>query len=239
MAADTTRALSLQRAARPLRWSPGEAWRRALPAGVSVGLAVVRRDAVVGAFDSIRASGSLIESLEAGLLLAFVLLSGLFYLMVAALFLNRVPATASANGGFASVVALAGTWGTLPMALLPITATSAWLTVSANVLMVVGMVGCLVALGWLGRNFGVRPRARGLVTQGPYSFVRHPLYTFEALAQLGVVLVVLCPLAVATFVVYVALQWRRAALEERLLAAAFPAYREYQARTWRFIPGLV
>ncbi|HZQ97747.1 MAG TPA: isoprenylcysteine carboxylmethyltransferase family protein [Chloroflexota bacterium] len=239
MAAETTGALSLNHLARPLRRPWAEAWKRALPAGVSVGLAVVRRDAVVGALDGIRASGSLIESFEAGLLLASVVLSGLFYLMVAALFLNRVPATAGTNGSFATVVAMAGTWGTLPMAFLPITATSAWLTIPANVLMVVGMIGCLVALGWLGRNFGVRPRARGLVTHGPYSIVRHPLYTFEALAQLGVVLVVFCPLAVATFLVYAALQYRRAALEERLLAATFPAYREYQARTWRFIPGLV
>ncbi|MFN0179207.1 MAG: methyltransferase family protein [Gemmatimonadales bacterium] len=78
-----------------------------------------------------------------------------------------------------------------------------------------------------------------LVTEGPYRFVRHPLYTGGFLAMLGIGLAnQSIPLLAA---VPILLWWlpRRVRDEERNLTASYgDAYRAYQTRTGRFLPRL-
>jgi protein-S-isoprenylcysteine O-methyltransferase Ste14 len=47
----------------------------------------------------------------------------------------------------------------------------------------------------LGRSFSVMPEARRLVTNGPYSVIRHPVYLGEAVALAGVTSQYLSPWA--------------------------------------------
>jgi protein-S-isoprenylcysteine O-methyltransferase Ste14 len=43
----------------------------------------------------------------------------------------------------------------------------------------------LISLLTIGRLFGIRPALRGLVTNGPYRLVRHPMYLSYVLADIG------------------------------------------------------
>jgi len=80
-----------------------------------------------------------------------------------------------------------------------------------------------------------------LVTSGPYSRVRHPVYTGAMLMVLGVTMLFLNLVLVVGFLAMVGIAYRRAVLEEELLASEDgfgQAYRDYMLKTGRFLPKL-
>jgi protein-S-isoprenylcysteine O-methyltransferase Ste14 len=86
---------------------------------------------------------------------------------------------------------------------------------------------------------GANPTAGGVVTTGPYRFLRHPIYAAilyflwaAALSRPSVVNACLVALASAMVAV-------RIAAEERLLLDRYPEYAAYAARTKRVVPYVV
>ena len=63
-----------------------------------------------------------------------------------------------------------------------------WCNLAAVLAGVSASVLGVLTLSFLGRSFSVMPEARRLVTTGPYSIVRHPLYLFELLGVVGILL---------------------------------------------------
>jgi protein-S-isoprenylcysteine O-methyltransferase Ste14 len=118
----------------------------------------------------------------------------------------------------------------------------------ASLVRVLGLVlaaaGALFAawsMWWLGRRYAVRMEVfaeHTLATDGPYAIVRHPLYAGVLAYHVGAILAlgdVL--LAVLTVALVLPLLAYRAALEERVLLAAFgEEYRRYRDRVPAFLP---
>jgi protein-S-isoprenylcysteine O-methyltransferase Ste14 len=80
-----------------------------------------------------------------------------------------------------------------------------------------------------------------LVTRGPYSHIRHPLYTSIILMTLAPALLLLHIVLVISFLGCLCIVYRRAVLEEELLASEDgfgQTYRDYMHKTGRFLPKL-
>ena len=91
----------------------------------------------------------------------------------------------------------------------------------------------LVARVQLGKAFAVTPQAKGLVTAGLYSRLRHPMYLFVDLTLIGVALATGTWYPLVPLAILIPLQIMNAGRESRVLAEKFGAkYAEYRRATW-------
>jgi protein-S-isoprenylcysteine O-methyltransferase Ste14 len=109
------------------------------------------------------------------------------------------------------------------------------------------LIGAILA-GWSGLamqqfmrpSVEVREKHK-LVTRGPYSHIRHPLYTSIILMTLAPALLLFHIVLVISFLGCLCIVYRRTVLEEELLASEEgfgQAYRDYMQKTGRFLPKL-
>ena len=111
-----------------------------------------------------------------------------------------------------------------------------WTSAAFQVLASLLMLWARLTFGVRSFHAGANPTEGGLVTSGPYRFVRHPIYAAILLfvwagvashgSLGGVLLAIVASGATAV----------RMASEERLLIERYPEYAAYAARTKRLLP---
>jgi protein-S-isoprenylcysteine O-methyltransferase Ste14 len=183
---------------------------------------------------------TLVSPLHLGLLATLDLVSRLLRfvfagLLVVLLIVRRTPVKRY-PGLFPRLVALFGAYGGVAAQVLPVNpALNGWLIVS-SLLTIGGISFAVLSVSWLGRSFGVLPESRKLVTSGPYSVVRHPLYLGEQTAVAGIALQSGSALVAAILAVQTLCQLYRMRCEEQVLTDSFPEYAQYREKTALIIP---
>ena len=103
-----------------------------------------------------------------------------------------------------------------------------------------------VLMVWARATFGRRsfhaaanPTAGGLVTSGPYAFLRHPIYAAAIYFTWAGALQHRTPAVIGAATLVTAGSITRMLCEEQLLVVRYPAYREYMGRVRRVVPFIL
>lgn len=101
------------------------------------------------------------------------------------------------------------------------------------IIAVAAFSGACLARAQLGKAFAFTPQAKGLVTKGLYSRVKHPMYIFVDIAICGVALAAQHWWVLLPLLILVPAQIRNSRKERELLLAKFgDAYVDYDRKTW-------
>jgi protein-S-isoprenylcysteine O-methyltransferase Ste14 len=114
-----------------------------------------------------------------------------------------------------------------------------WVKGAGVVLLFAGALVLVSAGRALGSGFTPFPKpseAGALVEEGPYAFVRHPVYSGGLLVAAGISFA-LSPWSLVVTAVLAVVWALKASVEERFLTARYPGYVDYCARTrFRLVP---
>jgi len=162
---------------------------------------------------------------------------GFGVLLICLLIVRRAPVRK--NRGLAPrIIAFLGCYVGIGALVMPIDPPhSTWFLLSM-LLMVGGSGFAFYSLFWLGRSVSIMPESRKLVTSGPYSIVRHPLYLGEQAALVGVALQATSVVAPMVLTLQLCCQLYRMRYEEKVLEESFPEYTTYRSEVARIIPWL-
>lgn len=161
-----------------------------------------------------------------------------FYALAISCYLRRGPAVATSRSVTGHGAAFAATCLPLALPLLPGALSAPGRQALADVLLIGGMGWAVWSLRYLDRSISVLAQARELVVEGPYRWVRHPLYVGELVSSLGLAIALNSDSALLLWLAMCGLQVYRAVREEQVLLRALPAYRSYRSRTVALLPGV-
>lgn len=101
------------------------------------------------------------------------------------------------------------------------------------------MIWARLTFGFRSFHFAANPTEGGLVTTGPYRFMRHPIYSAILLFVWTGIATHLSPISVALGLMLTAMLFLRMVFEEALVRRRYPEYDQYASRTKRVVPFLL
>jgi protein-S-isoprenylcysteine O-methyltransferase Ste14 len=151
-------------------------------------------------------------------------------------FARFAPRTSSVN---LRTLAASGAMLILPCLMRPTNPSTGALATSGLIFELFGIVLSQVARVYMGRSFGVLPANRGIVSKGPFRWIRHPIYFGWLILSIGYAMsypndrnIIL----IATTFPFMV--WRIG--QEEVHLSADPEYRRYMDRVrYRLWPGVV
>lgn len=163
-----------------------------------------------------------------------------YFTMLVVLYSTRLPKRGTDHRLAVVFIAFTGTFSAIGASFLPGGVRRDGLVLLGDVLATAGLAYSVWGLAYLRRSFSIIPEARRLVTGGPYSLSRHPVYLGEIATAIGVNLATAGWLSAIAVVYFVGCEILRMRWEEGVLARAFPDdYPGYTRRVPRYFPNLL
>jgi protein-S-isoprenylcysteine O-methyltransferase Ste14 len=161
-----------------------------------------------------------------------------YFTMLVVLYSTRLPKRGTDHRVAVVFIAFTGTFSAIAAPFLPGGGRREDLVLVADILATAGLAYSVWGLAYLRRSFSIIPEARRLVTGGPYSLSRHPVYLGEVVAALGVNLATAGWPGALAVVYFIGCELLRIRWEEGVLARAFPSdYPPYARRVPRYFPN--
>jgi protein-S-isoprenylcysteine O-methyltransferase Ste14 len=166
------------------------------------------------------------------------LLALAYFTMLVVLYSTRLPRRGTDHRAAVVFIAFTGTFSAIAAPFLPGGGRREGLVLAADLLSTFGLAYSVWGLAYLRRSFSIIPEARRLVTGGPYSLSRHPVYLGEIVAAVGINLATAGWPGALAVVYFIGCELLRIRWEEGVLARAFPNdYPAYARRVARYLPN--
>lgn len=166
------------------------------------------------------------------------LLALAYFTMLVILYSTRLPKRGTDHRAAVVFIAFTGTFSAIAAPFLPGGGRREGLVLVADLLATFGLAYSVWGLAYLRRSFSIIPEARRLVTGGPFSLSRHPVYLGEIIAAIGINLATAGWPGALAVVYFIVCELLRIRWEEGVLARAFPDdYPAYSRRVDRYLPN--
>jgi protein-S-isoprenylcysteine O-methyltransferase Ste14 len=130
------------------------------------------------------------------------------------------------------IVGVAGLWK------LGVLFTTQPVAIAIQALAVALLIWARITFGRRSFHAAANPTAGGLVTSGPYHYIRHPIYTAACLFGWAAIITHFSLASVVCGVLMLVGSLARMFAEEHLVRQTYPEYIEYARVTRRMLPGI-